>query len=315
MKNKSEVYFIFLQFEALVSRKFNTKILAFHSDWGGEYQRLHSYFLNTGITYRIAYPYTHEQNGTVERKICHLVDTALTLLAHANLPKKYWNYALEQSAMLVNVLPSDVLQRKSPFYKLFNTHPNYLQFQPFGCSVFPLIRPYNSYKFSYRSIPCIYLGQSPLHVVYRCLDPTTGHIKFVRFHPKTYPCASLSISPLAQPAVFPWIMVDWTPTSLGHSTASGNISSPLSPTPSSLNPPTSLPSSDPSTVTPPTDHQLVVDLSHYSPLQNPLHQPPLQPAPGLPTLPDDRTHLMVLRPSTMHRRQANTTTSITKPLL
>jgi hypothetical protein len=102
---------------------------------------------------------------------------------------------------------------------------------------------------------------------------------------------------------------------LGHSTTSGNISSPLSPTPSSPNPSTSLPPSDPSTVTPPTDHQLVVDLSHYSPLQNPLHQPPLQPALGLPTSSDDKTHHMVLRQSTMHRRQANTATSITKPLL
>jgi hypothetical protein len=89
MKNKIEVHLIFLQFEALISRQFNKNIMAFHFDWGGEYQRLHSYLKQKGITHRIAWPYTHEQNGTAERKIRHLVDTALTLFAHANLPKKY----------------------------------------------------------------------------------------------------------------------------------------------------------------------------------------------------------------------------------
>jgi transposase InsO family protein len=97
MKNKIEVHSIFLQFEALISRQFNTKILAFHSDWGGEYQHLHTSLKQKGIFHHIACPYTHEQNGMAERKICHLVDTALTLFAHANLPKMYWNYAVEQT--------------------------------------------------------------------------------------------------------------------------------------------------------------------------------------------------------------------------
>jgi hypothetical protein len=60
MKNKSDVYSIFIQFEALISHQFQQKILAFHSDWGGEYKKLHSYFLKTGIKHRIACPYTHE---------------------------------------------------------------------------------------------------------------------------------------------------------------------------------------------------------------------------------------------------------------
>lgn len=132
LKNKSEVYDVFIQFEKLIKRQFGKPILAFHSDWGGEYQRLNHYFKATGIVHRIACPYTHEQNGTSERKIRHLVDTSLTLLAHASLPLKYWNYAIEQSAMLINTLPSDVLQKVSPFFKLFSKDPNYLSFQPFG---------------------------------------------------------------------------------------------------------------------------------------------------------------------------------------
>jgi hypothetical protein len=110
LKNKSEVHSIFLQFESMISCQVNQQIKAFHSGWGGEYQCLNLHFKTMGIIHRIACPYTHDQNGTTKRKIRHLVDTTLTLLAHAHLPKKYGNYALEQSTLLVNALPSDVLK-------------------------------------------------------------------------------------------------------------------------------------------------------------------------------------------------------------
>ena len=69
LKNKSEVYDIFLNFQSLIVNQFNINIKAFHSDWGGEYQKLNKYFQTKGIIHRIACPYTHEQNGTAERKI------------------------------------------------------------------------------------------------------------------------------------------------------------------------------------------------------------------------------------------------------
>ncbi|KAL5754061.1 hypothetical protein ACOSP7_022281 [Xanthoceras sorbifolium] len=34
-------------------------------------------------------PYTHEQNGIVERKHRHLVETGLSMLAHASMPLKF----------------------------------------------------------------------------------------------------------------------------------------------------------------------------------------------------------------------------------
>jgi hypothetical protein len=185
----------------------------------------------------------HEQNGTAERKIRRLVDTALTLLAYAYLPKKFWNYTLEQSTVLVNAFSSDVLQHQSPFYKLFHRHPNYLDFQPFGCVVFPLNRPYNSHKFSYRSLPCIYLGQSPLHATYHYLDPQTGRLylaKHVKFHSNSFPYSSPSSSPLPQLVVNLWLMVEWAPTSCSSpATSSINLSSPSTSAPvsSSVTPP------------------------------------------------------------------------------
>ena len=50
LQNKSKVFTMFKEFESLVLRQFNSKIKAFHSVWGGEYQQLNSYFRQNGIT-------------------------------------------------------------------------------------------------------------------------------------------------------------------------------------------------------------------------------------------------------------------------
>jgi hypothetical protein len=43
LKTKSEVFEIFHQFQKMIERQFHAKIKFFHSDWGGEYQKLNKY--------------------------------------------------------------------------------------------------------------------------------------------------------------------------------------------------------------------------------------------------------------------------------
>jgi hypothetical protein len=114
-----------------------------------------------------------------------------------------------------------------------------------------------------------------------------------------------------------WMTVAWPLSSLGDPQALGKspiLSPPLSATPS---PSTS--SHHFSPLSPSTTHlprlQLVVDLSTYPTLPNPPHQPLLQTTFGHSTPSDDRTHHMVLRPTTMHRRQTYIATSTSTPLL
>ena len=65
---KSDVYAIFVKFQSYVERFFNIKIKRVQSDWGGKYRSLHKYFQQNGITHRLSCPYTHQQNGAIERK-------------------------------------------------------------------------------------------------------------------------------------------------------------------------------------------------------------------------------------------------------
>lgn len=51
------------------------------SDLGDEYQALLPYFKSVEIHHRVSCPHTHEKNSTLERKIRHIVDTSITILA------------------------------------------------------------------------------------------------------------------------------------------------------------------------------------------------------------------------------------------
>jgi hypothetical protein len=43
LKHKSKVFQKFKEFQSLVERLFDKKILVMQTDWGGEYQKLNSY--------------------------------------------------------------------------------------------------------------------------------------------------------------------------------------------------------------------------------------------------------------------------------
>jgi hypothetical protein len=53
LKHKSDVENVFYQFQNQVEGSLGKKILSVQYDWGGEYQKLHHYFNDTGIIHRI----------------------------------------------------------------------------------------------------------------------------------------------------------------------------------------------------------------------------------------------------------------------
>jgi histone deacetylase 1/2 len=89
LHHKSEVFQRFHDFQSLVERMFNRKIIAMQTDWGGEYQKLNSVFQCIGISHHVSCPYAHQQNGSAEHKHRHIVEVGLSLLAHASMPLKF----------------------------------------------------------------------------------------------------------------------------------------------------------------------------------------------------------------------------------
>lgn len=93
LKLKYDVLVTITHFITAVEVQFSTKIKALQIDGEGDFKSLTYLFNTKGISHRLACPHTHRQNGYVERKHRHVVETGLTLLAQANLPLKLCNHA------------------------------------------------------------------------------------------------------------------------------------------------------------------------------------------------------------------------------
>jgi hypothetical protein len=190
LKAKSEIYECFVKFKLLVEKQFSTSIKQFQSDGGGEYTSsfFQSFLTKNGIIHRKSCPYTSQQNDLAERKLRHILETGLTLLAHSHLSNRYWVDAFLTSVYLINRLPTPTLENESPFSKLHQKEPNYQQLKVFGCKCYPLLRPLGLHKLEFRSKPCIFLGYC--HAGYKCLDPLTNKVylsRHVVFDELTFP--------------------------------------------------------------------------------------------------------------------------------
>jgi hypothetical protein len=128
--------------------------------------------------YRKSCPYTSPQNGLVERKLRHILETGLTLLAHSHLSNRYWVSVFLIAVYIISRLPIPTLQYKSPYLKLYKHEPDYRNLKVFCCLCYPLLRPYASHKLEYRSKPCIFLGYK--YAGYKCLDPVTNKVYLFR---------------------------------------------------------------------------------------------------------------------------------------
>lgn len=145
------------------------------------------FFEWVGISHLVSCPHTHQQNGLAEHKHRHIIEVALTLLAHASMPLKFWD-----EAVLTTVYKKSLMF--SPIEKLFDTKPAYSFLPTFGCACWPNLCPYNTHKLAFRSKQCAFLGYSSHHKVYKCLDISNGHVYISRdvvFDETVFPFAKL----------------------------------------------------------------------------------------------------------------------------
>lgn len=194
LKHKSDVFSVFHDFQQLVKRQFSKKIKAVQSDWGGEYEKLNSFFTKIGITHLVSCPHAHQQNGAAERKHRHIIEVGLSLLSQASMPLKFWDEAFLAVVYLINRTPSKVINFSTPLERLYDEVPDYSALRVFGCACWPNLRPYNARKLEFRSKQCAFIGYSNLHKGYKCLDISTGRVytsRDVIFDEQVFPFSKL----------------------------------------------------------------------------------------------------------------------------
>jgi hypothetical protein len=155
---------------------FNRKIIAVRSDWGGEYEKLNSFFSKIGIIHQVSCPHAHQQNGSAERKHRHIVEVGLSLLASAYMPLKLWDETFLAATYLINRTLSKVIHFQTPLERLYQIKPNYSFLWIFGCACWPNLCPYNQRKLEFQSKEYVFLGYSNMHKWFKCLDVFTDRV-------------------------------------------------------------------------------------------------------------------------------------------
>ena len=180
------------QFFKLIKTQFRKSVKRVRSDNGGEFtsNEMVSFYDEEGILLETTCPHTPQQNGVVERKHRHLLETARALRFEANLPKGFWGECVLTAAYIINRLPSKVTKDKTPYEIIFHQKPDYEIMKIFGCLAYFKSNETKGDKFEARGRPGIFLGYPQGTKGYKIFDIKNKKIivsRDVRFHENQFP--------------------------------------------------------------------------------------------------------------------------------
>lgn len=157
MKQKSESFEKFKEFQNEVENQLDKTIKALRSDRGGEYlsQEFRDHLKDCGIISQLTPPGTPQLNGVSERRNRTLLDMVRSMMSHATLPVNFWGYALETAALILNNAPSKAVD-KTPYYIWTKKTPKLSSFKIWGCEAF--VKRQISYKLAPKSDKCFFVG-------------------------------------------------------------------------------------------------------------------------------------------------------------
>ena len=191
ISSKAEVFSVLKNFLLMVNTQFGVKVKVLRSDNDTEFMNINckELFDSLGIVHQTSCAYTPQQNGVVERKHGHILNTARALRLQSNVPIKYWGHCVKTAVYLINKIPSAVLNGKSPHEMLYGITPQLTHLRVFGCLFFTSVLP-RSDKFAARSKKGVLLGYAETQKGYRVLDLESNFIHISRditFEEKCFP--------------------------------------------------------------------------------------------------------------------------------
>lgn len=81
----------------------------------------------------------------------------------SGMPLRFWPYSILTATWLINRIPSEVLEWRTPYEVLFDLFLDYNVIHPFGCLAYAAnISPARG-KFDPRGIKCVILGYDSSH--------------------------------------------------------------------------------------------------------------------------------------------------------
>lgn len=118
--------------------------------------KFRSYPASQGALAQLSCPATPQQNGVVERKHRHILETARSLIYSSHVPLQFWAEAILIAIYLINRTPSSVLSGTSPYEKLISYKPDLSYIKVFGCTCFVLLHVNEKTKLSPKFTICVF---------------------------------------------------------------------------------------------------------------------------------------------------------------
>ncbi|KAG9458911.1 hypothetical protein H6P81_003419 [Aristolochia fimbriata] len=164
LQSRSAFYTAYVEFSTMVRLSLFKSIKIFRSDSGGEYvsHQFRALLKSHGTQHQLSCPYTPQQNGVVERKHRHILDTTRALLLSSSVPRVFWGEVILTSVYIINRLPSPILNNSTPFVVLYGGSPDYSSLRIFGSTCFVLLPERERDKLSARSADAGSLPATPL---------------------------------------------------------------------------------------------------------------------------------------------------------
>lgn len=115
-------------------------------------------YLAKGIKQQSSCTETPQQNGVVERKQKHILETARCLFYQSNLSMQFWGDCIQCAVHLINRMPLTVLNGMTPYEKIHSIKPKLDYLKVFGCLCYVSTLKQGRHKFSQRAQQCVFLG-------------------------------------------------------------------------------------------------------------------------------------------------------------
>ncbi|KAJ0434593.1 putative RNA-directed DNA polymerase [Helianthus annuus] len=176
MKEKSKVFDKFKEFKLEAERQTGRSIMCLRSDNGGEYlaTNFDRYLKENKIRRQLTCANTPQQNGISERKNRHLAETCRSIIHDKNIPGCFWVEGMRTAAYVINRLPQQNQEYKSPIEKLLDIKPNVSHLRVFRSVCYVFVPNHLRHKMEKKAIRCILVGYDEKRKGWRCCDPMSN---------------------------------------------------------------------------------------------------------------------------------------------
>ena len=161
MRHKSEVFEKFKEFEAVTTNECGQRIGTLRTDNGGEClsNEFKAYMKSKEIHHELTMPYFSEQNGVSERMNQTLVESARSMIAHAELPDRYWAGAVATAAYVRNRTPTTAIKEgTTPYERWYGRKPNISHLKVFGCMAYAHVQDVQHQKLDKKAEKLRFVG-------------------------------------------------------------------------------------------------------------------------------------------------------------